>query len=397
MEMILKKGVHTFNEWTLAIDRWVEDPPADYLQFIPVWIQIRNISVNHYTVPTITMLGEFVGQVIEVAFDPAKSQVTEYVRVRVKFDVSKPVRRSKKINFKEGQVNILYDFERIQKRCFYCQRLTHEQEVCPIRAKDIQEKKLATKLKGKESGFSKEKIIKESDPLFGVIEDSQVGVDPSTGRERIAKEVVDGMRQYMLVAKGDERLIREERIKKSLCDLSNDPLGQKTILRLEPYPLVSSDINKEKGVVFGYQMEKDSGQLTVGDDRPAELGSIAGCSSSSRSTEREILNSGLVSSFSNESPTVFKAGLSGIGLSPGSLLKNGKTRKRPFKSRRKRRSSANATSQPEITIGTIQQVPFLVGVEGGGKRKATDEAQVPSKVAKCINQLVVPNEGPSNS
>lgn len=62
MEAILNKGVHTFNEWALAIDRWVENPPPDYLQFIPVWIQIRNIPVNHYTIPTITMLGDFVGK-----------------------------------------------------------------------------------------------------------------------------------------------------------------------------------------------------------------------------------------------------------------------------------------------------------------------------------------------
>lgn len=29
-------------------------------------------------------------------------------------------------------VTILYDFERIQRRCYTCQRLTHEQEKCSI-------------------------------------------------------------------------------------------------------------------------------------------------------------------------------------------------------------------------------------------------------------------------
>lgn len=57
MEEVLSKGVHTYNEWTLAIDRWVEHPPPDYLQFIPVWIQLRNIPVNHYTIQAITLFG----------------------------------------------------------------------------------------------------------------------------------------------------------------------------------------------------------------------------------------------------------------------------------------------------------------------------------------------------
>ena len=28
LEEILEKGVHTFNDWSLAIDRWMENPPT---------------------------------------------------------------------------------------------------------------------------------------------------------------------------------------------------------------------------------------------------------------------------------------------------------------------------------------------------------------------------------
>lgn len=393
---ILAKGVHTFNEWTLAIERWVENPPADYLQFIEVWVQIRNIPVNHYTIPTITMLGEFVGQVVEVAFDPSKSQITEYVRVKVKFDVSKPVRRSKKINFKEGMVNILYYFERIKKRCYFCQRLTHEQEACPLKAKDVEDKRLATKQKGKRSTLPKERIIKETDPLFGVIDESQVGIDPTTGRERIAKKVIEGMRQYLLVASGEERLVRESRIKKSLSDLANDLIGQKTMLRLEPYPLVSTDIDKGKGIVFGYGSPVQASQLAPVTQSPLLLEALFPsleqaaplCKTMVPLPDlRAFLDKGTVSSFSIGSTTAFKAGLNEVGPSSGALLKNGKIRKRPYKSRRTKGFSAT---------GSIQQVPSVTVADGGGKRKATDEAEVPSKVAKCSTHEVVPNEGPSN-
>ncbi|KAL9279820.1 hypothetical protein AtEden1_Chr5g0101291 [Arabidopsis thaliana] len=33
---VLEKGIHTFNEWTIVVDRWYENPPDDYLQFTPM-------------------------------------------------------------------------------------------------------------------------------------------------------------------------------------------------------------------------------------------------------------------------------------------------------------------------------------------------------------------------
>ncbi|XP_024016120.1 uncharacterized protein LOC112089280 [Eutrema salsugineum] len=76
---ILEKGVHTYNDWALAMERWVAKPPEDYLQFIPLWVQIRHIPMNHRTVRAITALGEFVGRVVEVVFDPAKAQSQDFV------------------------------------------------------------------------------------------------------------------------------------------------------------------------------------------------------------------------------------------------------------------------------------------------------------------------------
>lgn len=73
--------------------------------------------MNHKTVKSITALGEFAGQVLELAFDPSKARVRNFVRGRVKFDMSKPVRKSKVVNLPSGEVtSVLHDFERFQKR-----------------------------------------------------------------------------------------------------------------------------------------------------------------------------------------------------------------------------------------------------------------------------------------
>ncbi|KAL1225415.1 hypothetical protein V5N11_009068 [Cardamine amara subsp. amara] len=98
MEMILEKEVHTYNEWTLVLERWVEHPPSDYLQHILVWVHMRNIPVNHYNVPAITWFGELLGHVEEVILDTKRSHRQDFVRVKLKFDVSRPLLRVKVVN-----------------------------------------------------------------------------------------------------------------------------------------------------------------------------------------------------------------------------------------------------------------------------------------------------------
>lgn len=51
-----------------------EKPPEDYLKYFLVWVQIRNIPVNHYTEEAIKAFGDLIGKVDVVAFDSTKAQ-----------------------------------------------------------------------------------------------------------------------------------------------------------------------------------------------------------------------------------------------------------------------------------------------------------------------------------
>lgn len=121
-----------FNEWLVVMERWVERPFPEFLNHVMVWVQIRNIPVNHYTEKAITAMGDLVGQTDIVAFDVTKPHIYEYVRVHVKLDVTKPLRRSKVINLKYGEsTTMYYHYEKIQRSCTNCQRLTHDKDHCP--------------------------------------------------------------------------------------------------------------------------------------------------------------------------------------------------------------------------------------------------------------------------
>lgn len=396
---ILEKGVHTFDEWALATERWVENPPVDFLQFIPLWVRIRNIPVNYFTTPAITALGELVGQVTEVAFDPDKPLSRDFVRVKVRFDVSKPLRRSKVINLDNGATaNIIFDYERIQKRCYSCQRLTHEQNVCPLLIKKYQDLADTRKATGFIPLPKKANIISESDPLFGVLREDQVGINPANGRLRIAKDVLEGMRQYLLIANGEERKLREFKVRNSVAEVEKDPIAQKTILRLESLPLISRDVNKGKGIVFDYDSAAsstisapvlDSGKkLLASAIRAEETRSWSPAYTLSPPVIDDEFAISLVSPFKFGS-TAYRGGFSEATPSGTKPIKK-RQRKRPYISRRTPKSLSDSLFVVETTKS--------VGLSEGQvkKRKVGKEIVYTSKAAKKKKKLVVPIEGPSN-
>ena len=64
--------------------------------------------------------------------------------------------------------------------------------------------------------------IEKDDPLYGVLNDNQLGVDKATGRGKINHEVLQQMREYILAAEGGEKRIRQERVRKSVSDLDKE-------------------------------------------------------------------------------------------------------------------------------------------------------------------------------
>lgn len=113
----LEKRVHTYNEWVIVLERWSEHLSVDFLQYIRIWVQIMSIPGNHYTVQTIITFGEFVGQVMEVPYDPNNAQKRKFVTFKVKFDISYPLRRSRVVNIPRagGSVTLLFDYKRVKK------------------------------------------------------------------------------------------------------------------------------------------------------------------------------------------------------------------------------------------------------------------------------------------
>ncbi|KAF8087523.1 hypothetical protein N665_0581s0012 [Sinapis alba] len=359
-----------------------------------------NIPINHYTPEAITALGDLVGKDVTVAFDLEKPHNREYFRVQVRFNVVNPLRKSRIIKLKSGEsVEIFYFYERVQKRCYHCQRMTHEQSVCPLLVCERQNKTIKKRLGIVDDKQKLKLVLSENDPLFGIQEENQVGIHPILGRSKITAEVLDVMRKYLRVAEGEERKIREERVRKSIKEVEINPVTESMTLRLEEPPVISKYLNKGKGLVFGYNSSESSKDVSsAGIAAPKLMGAAIATGKGSTiiakpglvNYNKESTSSTLGFPNSDFSSTVYKISLF-EGGSSRTIKKQGKPRRRPYVKKRKLKALEESE---KVAQGVEASEKPLVQME---KRKDLDNIACSGKSARQKTKGMVPDEGPSKS
>ncbi|KAL1223970.1 hypothetical protein V5N11_004508 [Cardamine amara subsp. amara] len=111
----------------MIMERWIPSPPADFLTSFDVWVRIRNISFNHFTLETMNTLGSSIRKVEEITYDPEVSQITDFVRVHVNMKIANHARSTKNLNIPSDEMVVIqYEYEKLWKHCFHCIRFTHE-------------------------------------------------------------------------------------------------------------------------------------------------------------------------------------------------------------------------------------------------------------------------------
>lgn len=175
-----------------------------------------------------------------------------------------------------------------------------------------------------------------------------------------------------------------ERVRRSVWDLDGDSQGQKTLLRLEAPVQVTTDMNKGKGLVFNFEGCTNSpitdgrrNTLTTSSGKSADTLSQPGHSSS---------NSFATTSQNVNGSTGMHSGF--VPGSSGTKLTHAKKRRRPNQWKKK----AQAMERRNVSNKATQDI---VGEEGlTNKRKAVEESEVSSKIAKRTEEKVVLNEEP---
>lgn len=126
-------GPWSFDNAMLALEevRTGQNPVDVKPCFLSIWVQIHNLPVGYMQETVGKQLGNFFGEFLEYGAENSASIWRDCMRVQIRIDVRKPLKRKKKIIKKDGQeFTVICKYERLGEFCFTCGMVNHTDRFC---------------------------------------------------------------------------------------------------------------------------------------------------------------------------------------------------------------------------------------------------------------------------
>ena len=97
------------------------------------WVQIHNIPERNLKVEVGELIGKSIGKVVQDADPEDDDAGSEFLRVRINIDISKPLLRCSKLRLEGKQVGwVGLKYEQLPNFCYWCSRVTHGERDCEV-------------------------------------------------------------------------------------------------------------------------------------------------------------------------------------------------------------------------------------------------------------------------
>lgn len=133
LQRIMDGGPWSFNNFPLIIHRLSrgEFPTRVELNRLAFWVQVHDLPAGYITEGIGKQLGAFIGEFLEYDATNSSSIWRQYMRIRVAIDVSKPLKRGRRIKKTDGtSFMVSFKYERLHIFCFVCGRVGHSERFC---------------------------------------------------------------------------------------------------------------------------------------------------------------------------------------------------------------------------------------------------------------------------
>lgn len=139
MRRVLNGGPWCFDNMLLLLKKWEVGMKADSVNFhdVDFWIQLWGLPFECISPEIGEMIGNRIGQVLEVRKMADGDEWGRYVRVRIRLPLDRSLRRGGNISLGGGdKCSVDYKYERLPLFCHYCGKLDHEVRECSTKDQD---------------------------------------------------------------------------------------------------------------------------------------------------------------------------------------------------------------------------------------------------------------------
>jgi 14-3-3 protein epsilon len=142
MEAVLNGGPWTFDNNRLLLEQVQIGMQIDNIPLVHtnLWVQIHNLPMGLMKESVGVKLANYIGSYVEYDKNNTSSFWRQYMRVRVKVDVRKPLKKDTKVMNKHGQwCTVNFKYEKLGVFCFVCGIMGHAENKCEVRFAMVQD------------------------------------------------------------------------------------------------------------------------------------------------------------------------------------------------------------------------------------------------------------------
>jgi hypothetical protein len=136
MEAVLQGGPWSFDNRMLIVGRvrlgvQIENIPLYHVDF---WVQVHNLPAGFMVEKVGRGLANYIGSFVEYDKNNNNSFWRKYMRIRVRVDVRRPLKKCQKVKSQNGDWCIVnFKYEKLGVFCFVCGIMGHAENKCEVR------------------------------------------------------------------------------------------------------------------------------------------------------------------------------------------------------------------------------------------------------------------------
>ena len=134
-EQVLEFKPWSYDKHLVAFECVFDIESMPFLDFsrATFWVQIHNIPERSLKVEVGELIGKTINRVIQVANSEDDKDGSEFLRVRINIDISKPLLRCSKLCSERKRVGwVGLKYERLPNFCYWYGHMTHGERDCEV-------------------------------------------------------------------------------------------------------------------------------------------------------------------------------------------------------------------------------------------------------------------------